>query len=71
MSIMWQSGIFSQGTATWNEVTKGMIITAYEPYMIVVESELVEPGQAVNLPPAERARMNYAQPGVVVNPEHI
>jgi len=56
---------FSQGTDTWKRVTEGMTITAYEPPIVTtrMEVEVIEPGKAVNLSAAERARMNQAKPG--------
>jgi hypothetical protein len=63
---------FSQGTDTWKRATEGMTITAYTPpFTIMTELELVDPGQAVNLPAAERARMNTARPGVHTRPERL
>jgi hypothetical protein len=54
-------------TQDWLKDTEDMRITAYDPsswLTRVNESDIVEPGQAVNLPAAERARMNRARPGV-------
>jgi hypothetical protein len=65
---------FSQGTDTWRRVTDGMgmTLTAYNPsFTAITEMEIIEPGQAVNLPPADRARMNYARPGVHTSPERL
>jgi len=63
---------FSQGTDTWKKVTEGMTITAYDPpFMTIVDSEIVEPGKAVNLPALDRARMNRAKPGVNSKPERV
>lgn len=63
---IFSQGTFSQGSDTWKKVTEGMTITAYDPPLSRTqgESELVEPGKAVNLPAADRARMNRAKPGV-------
>jgi hypothetical protein len=51
-------------TKDW--ATEGMRITAYDPSSATtrVEVEVIEPGKAVNLPRADRARMNHAKPGV-------
>ncbi len=64
---------FSQGTDTWKKVTEGMTITAYDPPITTtkMELEVIEPGQAVNLPAADRARMNHAKPGVHTKPERL
>jgi len=63
---------FSQGTDTWKRVTEGVTITAYNPQLTTrVESEIVEPGKAVNLSAADRARMNRAKPGVHTKPERF
>jgi len=56
-------------TKDWLKVTEGMRITAYDP--ACMESEVVEPGRAVNLPAAERARLNRAKPGVHTRPERV
>jgi hypothetical protein len=58
-------------TQDWLKGTEG--ITSYYPGN---GSELefvsvVEPGQAINLPLAERARMNQARPGSRVVPERL
>jgi hypothetical protein len=60
---------FSQGTDTWKMVTEGMTITAYGPPITTtkVEAEVIESGQGVNLPPADRA----AKPGVRTKPERL
>jgi len=36
-----------------------------------VSPEVVEPGKAVNLSPAERARMNKTRPGARMKPERL
>jgi hypothetical protein len=60
---------FSQGTETWKRVTEGITITAYNPPLTTSEdSEVVEPDKAVNLPAADRAKMNRAKPGVHTRP---
>ena len=67
--------IFNQGTnwsttQDWLEASNGMRLTAYDlSTLAYVELEVIEPGQAVNLPAAERARMNRANPGVDRLPE--
>jgi hypothetical protein len=59
-------------TKDWLKTEKGIRITAYDPScMTRVESEVVEPGKAVNLPAADRARMNRAKPGVHTKPERV
>jgi hypothetical protein len=63
---------YSQGTDTWKKVTEGMTITAYSPaFTMMAEMEIVEPGQAIDLRAADRARMNRARPGVHTPPERI
>lgn len=66
---------FSQGTDTWKKVLedKRITITAYDmlPLTASTESEIVEPGQAVHLSDADRARMNRAMPGVNPPPERL
>lgn len=63
---------FSQGTDTWKSVTQGMTITAYDPpFVTKMEPEVVEPDQAVNLPAADRDRMNWARPGAHTRPERL
>jgi hypothetical protein len=63
---------FSQGTDTWKKVTAGMKITAYDPPLSAkMEIDVVEPGKAVNLPAADRNRMNRAKPGVRKRPEPL
>ena len=67
--------IFSQGTDTWKKVLEDrqITITAYDrfPFATIIESELVEPGLAVNLSGADRARMNTARPGIQTPPEQL
>ncbi len=59
-------------TKDWLNPAEGMRITAYDPsWMARMELEVVEPGQAVNLPAADRARMNRAKPGVYTKPERV
>jgi hypothetical protein len=61
-------------TQDWLKGAEGMRITAYDPssWMITdVEPEIVEPGTAVNLSAAERAKLNRARPGVRTPPERL
>jgi hypothetical protein len=59
-------------TKDWLKAIEGMRITAYDPsWMTRVESEVVEPGRAVNLSAADRARMNRAKPGIHTMPERL
>jgi hypothetical protein len=59
-------------TKDWLNAEEGMRITAYDPsWMTRVEAAVVEPGKAVNLPAADRARMNRAKPGVRIKPERL
>jgi hypothetical protein len=59
-------------TKDWLKASEGIKITAYDPsYLTRVESEVVEPGKAVNLSGADRARMNLSKPGVRTKPERI
>jgi len=63
---------FSQGTEMWRRITEGMTIIAYNPpFTATVEGEVVEPGKAVKLPAADRARMGRAKPGVHTKPDHV
>jgi hypothetical protein len=54
-------------TQDWLKETEGLQFTTYDPSVwtprMVADSEVVEPGKAVNLSAAERARMNQAKPG--------
>lgn len=54
-------------TQDWLNTTKDMKLTFYDP-SVVISEQLIEPDQAVNLPPEDRARMNHANPGV--RPRH-
>jgi hypothetical protein len=61
-------------TQDWLKGTEGMRITAYDPSSWMTtgaESKAVEPGEAVNLPAVDRARMNRAKPGVRTPPERL
>lgn len=61
-------------TQDWLKNTKGMRITAYDPSSWIAtdeESEVVEPGKAVNLSASERAKFNQAKPGVRTPPERL
>jgi hypothetical protein len=59
-------------TKDWLDAAQGMKITAYDPTVgAQEESQVNEPGQAVNLPAADRARMNQYRPGVQTRPEHV
>jgi hypothetical protein len=63
---------FSQGTDTWKKITEGMTITAYGPPLTSkMELDVVEPGEAVHLSAADRARMNRAKPGVRTKSERL
>jgi hypothetical protein len=71
------TSILNQGTnwsttQDWLEASNGMRLTAYDlSSLAFVEMEIIEPGQAVNLLAAERARMNRANPGVITPPERL
>lgn len=56
-------GTNTSTTQDWLMATKDMSLTIYD-VSIVPAPELIEPDAAVNLPAAERARMNKAMPGV-------
>jgi len=59
-------------TRDWLKVSEGMTITSYDPqFTLNPELEIVEPGQPVNLPAADRDRMNYARPGAHTRPERL
>jgi hypothetical protein len=72
MTVVLNQGTNSCTTQDWLKATESMQLTAYDPSLrsrAVVE--VIEPGIAVNLPPAERARMNRAMPGVNTPPERL
>jgi hypothetical protein len=57
-------------TKDWLKSTEGLTITAYDPWSVTaIETEIIEPGDAVNLPAADRARMNQAKTGAYSRPE--
>jgi hypothetical protein len=59
-------------TSDWLKATEGMMITAYDPSAAAkMEVNVVEPGRAVHLPAADRARMNHAKSGVHTPPERL
>ena len=55
-------------TQDWLKETEGLQFTTYDPSLwtprTVADSEVVEPGKAVNRSAAERVRMNQAKPGL-------
>lgn len=51
--------------------TEGITWQCGKPSSAQGEPEFIEPGQAVNLPAADRARMNRAKPGVHTPPERL
>jgi hypothetical protein len=72
MSILLNQGPNSSTTQDWLKASEGMRLTAYDPSLKThAELEIIEPGQAVNLPAAERARMSRAKPGVHTPPERL
>jgi hypothetical protein len=65
-------GLNGATTKDWLRSTQGMNVTAYDPSISTQrESQVIEPGQAVRLPAAERAKMNRAKPGVHTPPERL
>jgi hypothetical protein len=65
----------NQGTNTsttldWLNTTREMKLTAVDP-SVSTNAPLIEPGQAINLPASERARMNRALPGVETRFERL
>jgi hypothetical protein len=61
-------------TKDWLKGDEGMKITAYDPSSWMFtddESDVVEPGQAVNLSSTERARLNRAKSGIRTPPERL
>ncbi len=59
-------------TKDWLKASEGIRITAYDPSCLTrIEQEIVEPGKAVNLTAADRARMNRAKPGVHTRTERF
>ncbi len=72
MRFALNQGINSSTTQDWLRFAHDMKITAYVPSLKVdMELDTIEPGQAVGLPVAERARMNSAKPGVPTAPERL
>jgi hypothetical protein len=57
-------------TLDWLNSTKEMKLTAVDP-SACVKVPMIEPGQAINLPAAERARMNRALPGINTKAERL
>ncbi len=57
----------------WFSSRQGLSLFAYEPdcLQLIEEPAPIEPGQAVRLPAAERARMNRAIPGINTPPEAL
>jgi len=65
-------GTNSSTTRDWQKAAERMELTAYAPSLVIqVEPEVIEPGQAVNLSAADRARMNRFKPGVQPRPEQL
>jgi len=54
----------------WLNTTREMKLTAYDPSLQSI-TQLIEPDPAVNLPRAERERMNRSKPGVRTPPEQF
>lgn len=72
MVIFQLIGTNSSTTQDWLKASEGMRITAYDPSVrISQDTQLVEPDQAVALPPAERERMNRARQGVRTPPNIV
>jgi hypothetical protein len=72
MSFVLNSGIGSSTTRDWLEASERMTFTAFAPSSKPDgESEIIEPGKAVDLPAAERARMDRANAGVYTPPERL
>jgi len=72
MSFILNQGISSSTTRDWLIVSEGMMLTAFAPsFRVDSELQIIEPDQAVHLPAAERARMNWANPGVYTTPEQL
>ena len=61
-------GINHSTTLDWLNAIKDMKLTVSGP-SIVVFLELIEPGEAVNLPRAQRIKMSRAEPGIYTAPE--
>jgi hypothetical protein len=65
-------GLNGSTTKDWLRISEGMILTAYDPSLTAQgESQMIEPGPAVNLPAADRVRMNRAKPGIHTPPERL
>jgi hypothetical protein len=72
MSIVLNQGANSSTTKDWLKASENLKLTAYDPSLSTqAEVQVIEPGQAVNLPAAERNRMNRAKPGVPTRPERL
>jgi hypothetical protein len=63
-------GTNSATTLDWLNTTKEMKLSAFDP-SVFANMQLVEPGEAINLSPMERARMNRAMPGINTVPERL
>lgn len=63
-------GTNSSTTRDWLDTTKDLNLTLYAPTDLTW-LPLVEPGKAVNLPAAERARMNRGRAGIYTLPERL
>jgi len=63
-------GTNSATTLDWLNTTKEMKLSAFDP-SVLANLQLVEPGEAINMSPMERARMNRAMPGIITVAERL
>lgn len=65
-------GLNGSTTRDWLRASEDMRLTAYDPsFSTQGESQIIEPGAAINLSAADRAKMNRAKPGVYTKPERV
>jgi hypothetical protein len=73
MSYVLNQGTNTSTSSDWLKASECMTLTASDPSFVSIHDgqEIVEPGQAVNLAAADRARLNRSKPGVYTAPERI
>ena len=57
-------------TQDWINTTRDMNLTAYDP-RLTSNTDVIEPGKAVSLSAATRAKMNRAKSGIRINQERL
>jgi hypothetical protein len=63
-------GTNNSTTQDWINTTRDMNMTAYDPRR-TANTDVIEPGKAVNIPAEDRARMNRAKSGVRTKQERL